>query len=232
MTGFGDVACTFGNEVRVVIEQMPKMQVRIDNRQVRLEDWLRGGFCKEGLVGLIQRRHGEIMLRGIDLIPLPAHKVAWNGIGYVPEERGIFSTLSVEENLYLPPTVAAGGLTVEQIFEMFPNLQERRNSGGGMLSGWEQQMLAIARILRTGARVLLMDEPTEGLAPVIVQRIGDLLIKLKELGYTILLVEQNFRFAAKVADRFYVLETGKTVDTLTKADVDARPGAFRAFLEV
>jgi branched-chain amino acid transport system ATP-binding protein len=184
------------------------------------------------IVGLVRRRLGKIALRGIDLIPLPSHKIARTGIGYIPEERGIFSTLSVEENLYLPPTVANGGLSVEQIFEMFPNLQERRSSPGGKLSGGEQQMLAIARILRTGARILLMDEPTEGLAPVIVQRIGDLLIKLKELGYTILLVEQNFRFAAKVADRFYVLENGKTVDALTKADVNARPNALKAFLEV
>jgi branched-chain amino acid transport system ATP-binding protein len=184
------------------------------------------------VVGLVRKRAGRIALRDIDLVPLPIHKVARTGIGYIPEERGIFGTLSVEENLYLPPTIADGGLSVEQIFEMFPNLRERRNSPGGKLSGGEQQMLAIARILRTGARILLMDEPTEGLAPVIVQRIGDLLIKLKELGYTIVLVEQNFRFAAKVADRFYVLENGKTVDALTKADVNARPHALKAFLEV
>jgi branched-chain amino acid transport system ATP-binding protein len=184
------------------------------------------------IVGLIRQRQGKIMLRDVDLMPLPSHKIARTGIGYIPEERGIFSTLSVEENLHLPPTVANGGLTVGQIFEMFPNLRERRDSAGGMLSGGEQQMLAIARILRTGARILLMDEPTEGLAPVIVQRIGDLLIKLKELGYTILLVEQNFRFAAKVADRFYVLENGKTVDALTRADINARPESLRAFLQV
>jgi len=154
------------------------------------------------------------------------------GLAYVPEERGIFASLSVEENLLLPPLVADGGMTVAQIYEMFPNLQERRTSPGMTLSGGEQQMLAIARVLRTGARVLLLDEPTEGLAPVIVQRIGAVLRTLKDMGYTVLMVEQNFRFAAKFADRFYIMEGGRIIDTLSAAELGPRMGEILQHLGV
>ncbi|AJE49155.1 ABC transporter ATP-binding protein [Celeribacter indicus] len=184
------------------------------------------------IVGLIRKRQGAIRLRGQDLMALPVHRVARTRIGYVPEERGIFASLSVEENLFLPPAVAEGGMSLEQIYEMFPNLYERRDSSGTQLSGGEQQMLAIARVLRTGANVLLLDEPTEGLAPVIVERIGKLLTRLKEMGHTILLVEQNFRFAARIADRFFVLENGAVVAELTRDEVAADPDALGTYLEV
>lgn len=174
------------------------------------------------IMGIIRKRQGVIRLRGQDLIASSLHATARAGLGYVPEERGIFASLSVSENLMLPPKVAEGGLSVEEIYRLFPNLQERRNSQGTKLSGGEQQMLAIARVLRTGATILLLDEPTEGLAPVIVQRIGEVLQTLKSQGMTILLVEQNFRFARKVADRFYVMEDGRMVDTFPAADLDAR----------
>ncbi|CDX27215.1 leucine/isoleucine/valine transporter subunit; ATP-binding component of ABC superfamily [Mesorhizobium sp. ORS 3324] len=164
------------------------------------------------IMGLIRKRTGSVTFNGRDLISLPLHRVAHQGIGFVPEERGIFATLTVDENLILPPVVAKGGMSVEEIFELFPNLKERRNSQGTKLSGGEQQMLAIARILRTGVEMLLLDEPTEGLAPVIVQRIGELLATLKKRGMTILLVEQNFRFAASIADRFYLMDHGKVVE--------------------
>ncbi len=163
------------------------------------------------IVGLIRKRTGEIAFDGNDLIQLPLHRTAYAGIGFVPEERGIFATLTVDENLVLPPVVAPGGMSVEEIFDLFPNLKARRNSQGTKLSGGEQQMLAIARMLRTGVTMLLLDEPTEGLAPVIVQRIGELLAELKARGMTILLVEQNFRFASRIADRFYLMEHGKVV---------------------
>ncbi|MBZ9795465.1 ABC transporter ATP-binding protein [Mesorhizobium sp. ES1-4] len=163
------------------------------------------------IMGLIRRRTGEVVFDGADLMRLPLHRTAHQGIGFVPEERGIFATLTVDENLVLPPVVARGGMSVEEIFDLFPNLKERRNSPGTRLSGGEQQMLAIARMLRTGVKMLLLDEPTEGLAPVIVQRIGELLVTLKKRGMTILLVEQNFRFASRVADRFYLMEHGKVV---------------------
>ncbi|MBW8320025.1 MAG: ABC transporter ATP-binding protein, partial [Rhizobium sp.] len=163
------------------------------------------------ITGIVRSRKGEIRLDGKDLMQVPLHRSAHHGVGYVPEERGIFSTLTVLENLMLPPEVAKGGMTLEEIFELFPNLHERRNSPGTRLSGGEQQMLAIARILRTGTRLLLLDEPTEGLAPVIVQRIGDVLKTLKQRGMTVLLVEQNFRFASRVADRFYLMEHGQMV---------------------
>jgi len=184
------------------------------------------------IVGLVRRRKGAVSLHQNDLLALPVHKVSRTGLGYVPEERGIFASLSVEENLRLPPQIADGGLSVEEIYRMFPNLAERRHSPGTKLSGGEQQMLAIARVLRTGARVLLLDEPTEGLAPVIVQRIGELLRKLKDMGYTILLVEQNFRFAAKLADRFYVMENGRIIDGLTSAELKGRAGALHQYLGV
>ncbi|OHV89563.1 ABC transporter ATP-binding protein [Mesorhizobium sp. ORS 3428] len=164
------------------------------------------------IMGLIRKRSGSVTFDGKDLMRLPLHRVAHQGIGFVPEERGIFATLTVDENLILPPVVAKGGMSVEEIFELFPNLKERRNSQGTKLSGGEQQMLAIARILRTGVEMLLLDEPTEGLAPVIVQRIGELLATLKKRGMTILLVEQNFRFAASIADRFYLMDHGKVVE--------------------
>jgi branched-chain amino acid transport system ATP-binding protein len=163
------------------------------------------------IMGLIRKRAGEIAFDGKDLMRLPLHRTAHAGIGFVPEERGIFASLTVDENLMLPPVVAPGGMSVEEIFDLFPNLRERRKSQGTKLSGGEQQMLAIARMLRTGVKVLLLDEPTEGLAPVIVQRIGELLAELKKRGMTILLVEQNFRFASRVADRFYLMEHGKVM---------------------
>ncbi len=163
------------------------------------------------IMGLIRKRTGEVFFDGADLMRLPLHRTAHQGIGFVPEERGIFATLTVDENLVLPPVVAGGGMSVEEIFDLFPNLKERRNTSGTRLSGGEQQMLAIARILRTGVKMLLLDEPTEGLAPVIVQRIGDLLATMKNRGMTILLVEQNFRFASRVADRFCLMEHGKIV---------------------
>jgi branched-chain amino acid transport system ATP-binding protein len=163
------------------------------------------------IIALLRKRTGRIAFEGKDLMRLPLHRTAHTGIGYVPEERGIFTSLTVDENLVLPPVVAQGGMGVEEIFDLFPNLKERRKSPGGKLSGGEQQMLAIARMLRTGAKTLLLDEPTEGLAPVIVQRIGETLAMLKKRGMTILLVEQNFRFASRIADRFYLMEHGKVI---------------------
>jgi branched-chain amino acid transport system ATP-binding protein len=174
------------------------------------------------IMGLVRRRTGRIAFDGKDLMRLPLHRTAHQGIGFVPEERGIFATLTVDENLILPPVVAEGGMSVEEIFDLFPNLKERRNSPGTRLSGGEQQMLAIARMLRTGVKMLLLDEPTEGLAPVIVQRIGDLLATMKKRGMTILLVEQNFRFASRVADRFYLMEHGKVVAEFPVGDLSGR----------
>jgi branched-chain amino acid transport system ATP-binding protein len=174
------------------------------------------------IVGLIRKRSGAISLEGKDLLRQPLHRTAHAGIGYVPEERGIFASLTVDENLVLPPVVAEGGMSVEEIFELFPNLKERRRSQGTKLSGGEQQMLAIARMLRTGVKVLLLDEPTEGLAPVIVQRIGELLATLKKRGMTILLVEQNFRFASRIADRFYLMEHGKVITGFPVGELEGR----------
>ena len=174
------------------------------------------------IMGIVRNRKGTIDFAGEDLIKVPLHRVAHRGLGFIPEERGIFSTLSVYENLLLPPAVAKGGMTVDEIFELFPNLHERRNSPGTKLSGGEQQMLAIARILRTGVRMMLLDEPTEGLAPVIVQRIGDVLKTLKARGMTVLLVEQNFRFASKVADRFYLMDHGCMVGEFPVSELSAR----------
>ena len=174
------------------------------------------------IMGIIRNRKGVIKLGGKDLMPVPLHRTAKYGLGFVPEERGIFSTLTVDENLVLPPVVAEGGMSVEEIFALFPNLKERRTSPGTKLSGGEQQMLAIARILRTGVKVILLDEPTEGLAPVIVQRIGELLATLKKRGMTILLVEQNFRFASRIADRFYLMEHGKVLAGFPVAELEGR----------
>jgi branched-chain amino acid transport system ATP-binding protein len=184
------------------------------------------------IMGLIRKRSGEISFGGKDLMRLPLHGTARAGIGFVPEERGIFVTLTVDENLMLPPIVAKGGMSLDDIFQLFPNLKERRNSPGGKLSGGEQQMLAIARMLRTGVRTLLLDEPTEGLAPVIVQRIGELLVTLKKSGMTILLVEQNFRFASRFADRFYLMEHGKVTAGFPVAELGARMGELHDVLGV
>jgi branched-chain amino acid transport system ATP-binding protein len=184
------------------------------------------------IMGILRRREGVLRLRGQDLLGLPLHRVAQTGLGYVPEERGIFASLSVAENLMLPPKIAENGMSVEEIYQLFPNLHERRTSQGTKLSGGEQQMLAIARILRTGATVLLLDEPTEGLAPVIVQRIGDVLVALKKRGMTILLVEQNFRFARKVADRFYLMEDGRMVNSFPGHQLDANMDQLHEVLGV
>jgi branched-chain amino acid transport system ATP-binding protein len=174
------------------------------------------------IMGLTGRRRGTIEIGGANAAGVAPHEIARLGIGYCPEERGIFSCLSTEENLLLPPVVAEGGLSVGEIYELFPNLRERRRSPGGRLSGGEQQMLALARILRTGARTLLLDEITEGLAPVIVQALESAVMKLKERHFTIVLAEQNFGFARRVADRHYVLEHGKTVMTVAAGDVERR----------
>ena len=184
------------------------------------------------IMGLIRKRSGKITFGGKDLMRLPLHGPARAGIGFVPEERGIFVTLTVDENLVLPPVVAKGGMSLDDIFHLFPNLKERRNSPGGKLSGGEQQMLAIGRILRTGARLLLLDEPTEGLAPVIVQQIGRTIGTLKAQGFTILLVEQNFRFAATVADRHYVMEHGRIIDMIPNAELDRNMGKLHEYLGV
>lgn len=163
------------------------------------------------IMGLTGKRSGSIKINGVETIALPTHKIAHFGVGYCPEERAIFSSLSAEENLLLPPTLNAGGMSVAEIYQMFPNLEERRHSQGTRLSGGEQQMLAVARILRTGAKLLLLDEISEGLAPVIVQALSHMISTLKTKGYTIVMVEQNFRFAAPLADRFYVIEHGQVV---------------------
>ncbi|WGF87755.1 ABC transporter ATP-binding protein [Marinivivus vitaminiproducens] len=184
------------------------------------------------IMGMLRKRSGSVRFNGRELIRLPSNLIAREGIGYVPEERGIFASLSVEENLMLPPVVKDGGMTVEEIYGLFPNLRERRASRGTSLSGGEQQMLAIGRILRTGATLLLLDEPTEGLAPVIVQQIGRIVEQLKAKGLTILLVEQNFQFAAPLADRHYVVENGKIVDRIDRADLDSSLDRLHAYLGV
>lgn len=168
----------------------------------------------KSIMGLVGKRSGSIRVAGTETLHLPSHRIAWLGVGYCPEERGIFSRLSVEENLLLPPVVRPGGMSLDEIYEMFPNLYERRSSVGTRLSGGEQQMLAMARILRTGAELLLLDEITEGLAPVIVQALGRLIHQLKERGFTIVLVEQNFHFAADLADRHYVVDHGNIVEMI------------------
>ncbi|MGR3570194.1 ABC transporter ATP-binding protein [Brevirhabdus sp.] len=185
-----------------------------------------------GIMGILPRRAGTIRFDGTDIVGMQPRQIARRGIAICPEERGIFSSLSVEENLMLPPRIRDGGLSVDRIYELFPNLKERRRSQGTKLSGGEQQMLAIARILRTGARFLLLDEPTEGLAPVIVQQIGRTIGALKKEGFTIILVEQNFRFAASVADRHYVVEQGRVIDMIPNADLDANIDKLHAYLGV
>jgi branched-chain amino acid transport system ATP-binding protein len=186
----------------------------------------------KSIMGVVPRRAGSITFEGREIVGLASNRIARQGIAWCPEERGIFASLDVEENLMLPPTVRAGGLTVAQIFELFPNLKERLASQGTKLSGGEQQMLAIGRILRTGARLLLLDEPTEGLAPVIVQQIGRTIGRLKAQGFTILLVEQNFRFAATVADRHYVMDHGRVVDMIPNTELDANMEKLHNYLGV
>jgi len=184
------------------------------------------------ITGIVRARKGRISFAGTDMMQVPLHKTAHKGIGFVPEERGIFSTLTVSENLLLPPVVAPGGMTVDEIYELFPNLYERRASSGTKLSGGEQQMLAIARVLRTGVKMLLLDEPTEGLAPVIVQRIGEVLKTLKQRGMTILLVEQNFRFASRIADRFYLMDHGQMVSEFPVGELPQRMDTLHKVLGV
>ena len=184
------------------------------------------------VMGLIGARKGSIKVRGTETIGLAPHRIARLGIGYCPEERGIFSSLSSEENLLLPPRLAPGGMSVEQIYTMFPNLRERASSQGTRLSGGEQQMLAVARILRTGARLLLLDEISEGLAPVIVQKLAEMVVALRRNGYTVLMVEQNFRFAAPLADRFLVMEHGQVIQAFTQAELPSRLERLHEYLGV
>ena len=184
------------------------------------------------IMGLIGRRTGSIKVRGVETIGLPTHRIARLGLGYCPEERGIFSSLSCEENLMLPPTLSPGGMGVEHIYAMFPNLKERARSQGTRLSGGEQQMLAVARILRTGAKLLLLDEISEGLAPVIVQKLAEMVIALRKQGYTIVMVEQNFVFAAPLADRFMVMEHGQVIQSFTQAELPARMDRLHEYLGV
>jgi len=186
------------------------------------------------IMGLTGTRKGSINISGEESIKLAPHKIArlGVGVGYCPEERGIFASLSAEENLMLPPTIAPGGMGIDEIYDMFPNLKERASSPGTRLSGGEQQMLAVARILRTGARLLLLDEISEGLAPVIVQKLAEMILTLKAKGYTIVLVEQNFRFAAPLADRFYVMEHGTIVKQFAKAELTQNMGMLQEYLGV
>src|SRR3954467_3231359 len=186
----------------------------------------------KSIMGIVGQRKGSVRFEGRELMGLQSNVIARCGIAFCPEERGIFASLDVEENLYLPPIVKAGGLSTDKIFALFPNLKERLRSQGTKLSGGEQQMLAIGRILRTGARVLLLDEPTEGLAPVIIQQIGRTIRTLKEQGFTILLVEQNFRFASTVADRYYVMEHGRVVEGFANAELDANLEKLHDYLGV
>ena len=186
----------------------------------------------KSIMGIVDQRKGSVRFEGRELIGLQSNTIARQGVAFCPEERGIFASLDVEENLYLPPVVKPGGLEVDKIFELFPNLKERLHSQGTKLSGGEQQMLAIGRILRTGARLLLLDEPTEGLAPVIIQQIGRTIRTLKEQGFTILLVEQNFRFASTVADRYYVMEHGRIIDQFANSELDANVEKLHDYLGV
>jgi branched-chain amino acid transport system ATP-binding protein len=186
----------------------------------------------KSIMGIVGQRTGSVRYDGREVIDLTSDRIARLGIALCPEERGIFSSLSVEENLLLPPKVRSGGLDLDRIFELFPNLRERLSSQGTKLSGGEQQMLAIGRILRTGARLLLLDEPTEGLAPVIIQQIGKTIGLLKQQGFTILLVEQNFRFASTVADRYYVMEHGRIIDQFANAELETNLGKLHDYLGV
>jgi branched-chain amino acid transport system ATP-binding protein len=186
----------------------------------------------KSILGMVGRRSGSIVINGVEAIAMPSYKIVRLGLGYCPEERGIFASLSAEENLLLPPGVGAGGMSVDEIYQMFPNLKERRASQGTRLSGGEQQMLAMARILRTGARLLLLDEITEGLAPVIVQALARVIRQLKERGLTIVLVEQNFRFAAPLADRHYVMEHGRIAQSFTASELDSKMDMLRDYLGV
>jgi branched-chain amino acid transport system ATP-binding protein len=186
----------------------------------------------KAVMGIVADRRGSVRCAGRETVGLESHDIARLGLAICPEERGIFASLDVEENLMLPPALRQGGMTVEEIFALFPNLRERLRSQGTKLSGGEQQMLAIGRILRTGAQLLLLDEPTEGLAPVIIQQIGDCIRSLKAKGFTILLVEQNFNFAATVADRFYVMEHGRIVDHVERAQLEARMQDLRNHLGI
>jgi branched-chain amino acid transport system ATP-binding protein len=184
------------------------------------------------IMGLTGRREGSIKINGQETISLPTHRIAHLGVGYCPEERAIFSSLSAEENLMLPPTLKAGGMSVDEIYQMFPNLAERRHSQGTRLSGGEQQMLAVARILRTGAKLLLLDEISEGLAPVIVQALAKMILMLKKQGYTIVMVEQNFRFAAPLADRFFVMEHGQIVEQFAAPELASKMNVLNELLGV
>ena len=184
------------------------------------------------IMGILPQRAGSLRFRGAELIGLPSNRIARLGIAYCPEERGIFASLDVEENLMLPPVVRPGGMGVDEIYALFPNLSDRRRSQGTKLSGGEQQMLAIGRILRTGCTLLLLDEPTEGLAPVIIQQIGDVIRTLKEKGFTVLLVEQNFRFASTIADRHYIVEHGRVVDSFGNAELARNLGKLHHYLGV
>ena len=186
----------------------------------------------KAIMGIIGQRRGSVALAGQELIGLASNQIARRGLAYCPEERGIFASLSVEENLLLPPVVQPGGMSVDEIYAIFPNLAERRKSQGTKLSGGEQQMLAIGRILRTGAKLLLLDEPTEGLAPVIVQQIGAVIRTLKQKGFTILLVEQNFRFAATLADRHYIVEHGQVIDMIANDALEANTRKLHEYLGV
>ncbi len=186
----------------------------------------------KSIVGLVEKRTGSVVVNGRETIAMPPHRIVHLGIGYCPEERGIFASLSAEENLTILPTVGSGGMSLDEIYGMFPNLKERRRSPGSRLSGGEQQMLALARILRTGARLLLLDEITEGLAPVIVQALGRAVRALKDRGYTIILVEQNFRFVASLADRHFLVERGRVVDVVGRGELEGRMESLQRFLGV
>ena len=186
----------------------------------------------KSILGLVGRRSGSIRIQGVESVAMPPHQIAKLGLGYCPEERGIFASLTCEENLLLPPVLAEGGMSLDEIYEMFPNLLERRGSPGTRLSGGEQQMLAVGRILRTGAKMLLLDEISEGLAPVIVQALARMILALKAKGFTIIMVEQNFRFAAPLADRFYVMEHGRIVEGFAAAELPAKMGMLNEYLGV
>ncbi|MBI5067618.1 MAG: ABC transporter ATP-binding protein [Deltaproteobacteria bacterium] len=186
----------------------------------------------KSILGMVGKRTGSVMVNGRETVGMAPHRIVQLGVGYCPEERGIFASLSAEENLTLLPPVGSGGLSVEELYEMFPNLRERRKSPGSRLSGGEQQMLAMARILRVGAKLLLLDEITEGLAPVIVQALGRAVRSLKEKGFTVVLVEQNFRFASKLADRHYVVEHGRIVDTFAREDLEKSMDKLQSYLGV